>query len=213
MKATLCVAALLSGWATAAVADPVSCNLSAYKALPGLSAANRDGGLSIVWDGDAAQSLRLTLEVTDGAPRIRTLGIRRGQQDWVMLARDLSPDLSVMTGLRRISSQQLEPLYGLGTKITQDDRPPMHPDNGAAAVRCASFRDTVCGQRQEMASLRSLGQRLRGCHSGAAAPLVQAPIRMNVGTALSKIELTDLRLLCRTRELVMLPFFGRLHFF
>ncbi|HTC82863.1 MAG TPA: hypothetical protein VK683_00855, partial [Rhizomicrobium sp.] len=104
----------------AVLADPVVCDLKAYKAQPGLTAAPDGDSLAVTWAGDDDQQLRLTVAVRDDAPVIDALALRHAGKDWVTLARNLGPDYAVMTGLRRISAQQLEPLYGLGIKITQD---------------------------------------------------------------------------------------------
>ena len=54
-------------------ADPLSCNLSAYRAIPGLSAAMADNALTVTWDGDHNQELRLRLGIAAGTPTIQDL--------------------------------------------------------------------------------------------------------------------------------------------
>src|SRR5207247_741806 len=39
---------------------------------------------------------------------------------WVTLASNVVPDYRVVSGLRRMTNQQLDPLAGLGIKITQE---------------------------------------------------------------------------------------------
>jgi hypothetical protein len=46
--AVVCVAPALS-------ADPLTCNRSGYKAVPGLAAAVLDNTLAVVWDGEKNQ--------------------------------------------------------------------------------------------------------------------------------------------------------------
>ena len=44
-----------------ALAAEPSCDLSAYKAVSGLAAANASDGLRLLWDGEKNQELRLRL--------------------------------------------------------------------------------------------------------------------------------------------------------
>ena len=105
---------------SAAWADQISCNMSTYKAQSGLTAAAADGSaLVVTWSGEGDQEVRLRLSVNGGTPTIEELALRHGTGDWTTLASNVVPDYSVMTGMRRMSNQQLEPLYGLGVKITQ----------------------------------------------------------------------------------------------
>lgn len=101
-------------------ADQVTCDMSAYKAQPGITAASTGDTLAVTWNGDSDQEVRLTLAVNDGTPTVKEIALRHGRGPWTALASNVTPDFAVMTGLRRMSNQQLEPLYGLGIKITQD---------------------------------------------------------------------------------------------
>ena len=102
-------------------ADQVSCNMSAYKAQAGLTAAADGSSLIVTWNGEGDQEVRLRLVVNGGTPTLEEIALRRGTGDWSPLAINVTPDYSVVTGLRRMSSQQLEPLYGLGVKMTQEE--------------------------------------------------------------------------------------------
>ncbi len=105
---------------SAAWADRVTCDMSAYKAQPGITAASTGDSLAVTWNGDGDQEVRLTLVVNSGTPTVKEIALRHGRGAWTTLASNVTPDFAVMTGLRRMSNQQLEPLYGLGMKITQD---------------------------------------------------------------------------------------------
>ncbi len=94
------------------------CGLSAYKAQTGLTAAAEPDGVAIVWDGGAARVLRLRLGIVRGIPTIRELAVRKRFAIWTTLAADGVPDFRVVTGVRRMSNQQLQPLRGLGVDIT-----------------------------------------------------------------------------------------------
>src|SRR5262245_52663724 len=94
-------------------ADTTMCNMSAYKAAAGLSAVYANDTLTISWNGDSDQELRLSFVVANGTPLMRELAIRRGDGEWTTLAVNLAPEFRVVSGLRRISNQQLVPLRGL----------------------------------------------------------------------------------------------------
>ena len=98
----------------------VACDLSAYKAAPGLTAAKDGNSLVLTWSGDVNQEVRLRLTVVSGTPTVEELAVRHAPSAWSVLAKNATPDYQVTTGLRRMSNQQLEPLRGLGVNITQE---------------------------------------------------------------------------------------------
>jgi hypothetical protein len=73
----------------------------------------------VTWAGDPGQEGRLRLALEGGAPVIEDLSLRRGGGAWTSLAADVAPDFSVVTGLRRMSNQQLAPLRDLKAPINQ----------------------------------------------------------------------------------------------
>ena len=77
MKTTLAVSVLLLAAGTAH-ADPMTCNLAEYKSVPGLTAAAANDALTVTWEGDRNQELRLRFGITGGAPTIQELAVRRG---------------------------------------------------------------------------------------------------------------------------------------
>lgn len=106
--------------ASAASAEPLTCNLGAYKATAGLTAAASGDGLTLSWDGERNQEVRMRLGLQGGAPVIRELAIRPRGGAWAMIAADVSPEYTVVTGLRRATDQQLKPLNNLGVPITPE---------------------------------------------------------------------------------------------
>lgn len=94
-------------------AAAVRCDLSAYRAVPGLGAGQAGENLRVTWPGAAGQELRASFGVDDGTPRIREMSVRKAGGAWVVLGRELVPEFRVTTGLRRISRQQLSPLEAL----------------------------------------------------------------------------------------------------
>src|SRR5689334_7482438 len=105
--------------AAAASADPLVCTLSGYKAAPGLTAAVADNVLTLTWDGDRTQEVRLRLGVDGGAPAVRELAVRRKGGAWAVLAANAAPEFRIAAGMRRMSNQQLQPLHELKVPITQ----------------------------------------------------------------------------------------------
>jgi hypothetical protein len=110
--------ALLIALATPAVADPLRCDLSGYKPIAGITATTTPNDLTVLWDGDRGQQVRLRLVIVDGTPTIQELAIHRATGAWAPLLVNVVPDFRVVSGLRRISNQQLAPLRGLGVELT-----------------------------------------------------------------------------------------------
>ena len=120
MRAT-CLAAVLGVLASASTisADPLTCTTGEYRPAPGLSAAAANDVLTATWDGDAGQQVRLRLALVGGAPTIQEIAVRgQSRGDWKVVASHLTPDFRVVTGLRRVTEQQLQPLRQLKTELT-----------------------------------------------------------------------------------------------
>ena len=101
-------------------ADPMSCALDAYKAQPGLAASQANDVLTLQWAGDRNQELRLRFVLVSGTPTIQELAIRKARGSWGVVAANVVPDYRVMSGLRRMSNQQMQPLRGLGVELTSE---------------------------------------------------------------------------------------------
>ncbi|HLH37645.1 MAG TPA: hypothetical protein VKX39_00740 [Bryobacteraceae bacterium] len=99
--------------------DPLRCDLEDYKASAGLTAAASANDLTIAWEGTRNQPLRMRLAIENGVPVIQELALK-GSRGWVALLAHASPEFRVVSGLRRITNQQLDPLAGLGIKITPE---------------------------------------------------------------------------------------------
>lgn len=99
----VCAAA---GWT-----EPLTCDLTGYKAGPGLAAVMEGGVLRLEWAGARGQELRAVFGLEEGVPIVRELAVRK--TEWMTLARDLTPEFQTVSGVRRISNQQLAPLSKL----------------------------------------------------------------------------------------------------
>ena len=111
-------AALFGTLDGAAYADPMRCDMSGYRSVSGITAALTANDLTVLWDGDRTQQVRLKLAIVDGTPTIQELAVRRATGAWAPLLVNVVPDFRVVSGLRRISNQQLTPLRGLGVELT-----------------------------------------------------------------------------------------------
>ncbi len=184
----------------------ITCDLSAYKAAAGLTAAQEGGNLRVTWLGAQSEELRALFGVDDGTPKIRELAVRRA-----VLGRELLPEFRVTTGLRRISRQQLQPLEELkhteaafleqekwkvfwdaplrvpGSANTNPGLPRSESEIRRAA---ASFRTSSC-------AVKTNGQRLEVTFDGLSLGIFAGELRFTVyrGTNLVRQEA-----IAKTRE-------------
>jgi hypothetical protein len=101
-------------------AQTATCNLSGYKAGPGLTAAVAGGTLTLTWDGDANQEVRMQLAIVSGTPTIEDLAVRRKGGVWASVVTNATPEFRVVSGFRRATDQQIKPLQELGIAITPE---------------------------------------------------------------------------------------------
>jgi len=112
------VAAAIGLGAASTSADPLACSLAGYTATPGLAAAVAGETLAVTWEGARGQELRMRFGIESGTPTIRDLAIRRKGGAWATLASNVTPEFRVVSGMRRMSNQQMQPLRALGVEIT-----------------------------------------------------------------------------------------------
>jgi hypothetical protein len=121
MTIRLCVgAALALVAASPSFADPLSCDVSQYKASAGLTAGVEQNLLAVSWTGQSGAELRVRYAIDGGQPVIRDLAIRKSGGPWTMLGQNLAPEYRVVTGVRRMSEQQAEPLRAAKVELTPD---------------------------------------------------------------------------------------------
>src|SRR5918999_5187319 len=92
--------------AAAASADPLTCDLSAYRAATGLTAAAQPDALTLTWAGEDGSELRARFGIDAGQPVVRELAVRKASGQWTVLGTNLVPDFHVTTGVRRLTTQQ-----------------------------------------------------------------------------------------------------------
>jgi hypothetical protein len=121
MFTPLALAVLLHGLpAPLAAADPLRCDLSGYTAAAGLSAAVTADVLTLSWNGTGNEEVRLGLELRGGVPTFREIAARAEGGAWKAVATNVTPEYRVVSGMRRISEQQLQPLRQLGVELTSE---------------------------------------------------------------------------------------------
>jgi len=120
MRIQMMAVALALIGASASYADPLTCNLSGYKPAAGLTAAVGNNALVVSWDGDTGAELRMRLGIDRGTPTIQELALRRRGGQWSTLLSNVTPEFSVVSGMRRITQQQLRPdsIQALGGKLS-----------------------------------------------------------------------------------------------
>lgn len=121
MKTGIIAVAVLVA-ASIASADPLQCDLTGYTARTGLSASVANDVLNITWQGDAGAELRMQLGIAGGTPTIVELAIRPQSGQWRTLATKVTPEFRVVSGVRRVTAQQLRPdsIAALGGTITPE---------------------------------------------------------------------------------------------
>jgi hypothetical protein len=103
----------------AAVADALTCDLSQYKAMPGLTASLQQDVLAVSWSGQSGAEMRARYAIDSGQPLIRDLAIKKGGA-WATLGQNLVPEYRVTSGVRRMSEQQADPLRAAGVELTPE---------------------------------------------------------------------------------------------
>jgi hypothetical protein len=108
------------GFVASASADTLTCDLAGYKAASDLTAVVANNALTVAWSGDRNQDLRMRFAIAGGTPTIEELAVRRRGGAWSVLASNVTPDFRVVSGLRRMSNQQMAPLRGLGVELNSE---------------------------------------------------------------------------------------------
>lgn len=96
----------------------LTCESSEYKPLPGLAATQDALGVRLEWTGAQRAELRASFAIENSVPTVRELAVRARGGAWRTLGRNLTPEYFLVSGRRRISNQQLNPLRQLGLTST-----------------------------------------------------------------------------------------------
>ena len=113
--------------AAVAFADALSCDMTQYRSGSGLMAggsgvtASIDPNvLTVTWPGQNGSEMRVRYAIDGGQPIVRDLSVRKAGAAWVTLGQNLTPEYHVVSGIRRMSTQQAEPLKDAGVELTPD---------------------------------------------------------------------------------------------
>ena len=104
----------------AAPADAVSCDMSRYKASAGLAASMDQNVLTVSWSGQSGSEMRTRYAIESGQPMVRELSVRKSGGQWVTLGQNLTPEYHFISGIRRMSTQQADPLKAAGVELTPE---------------------------------------------------------------------------------------------
>jgi len=102
------------------VADTVSCDMSQYKAGTGPTATMDQNVLTVAWNGQNGSEMRTRYAIEGGQPTVRELAVRKAGGSWVTLGQNLTPEYHFVSGIRRMSTQQADPLKAAGVELTPD---------------------------------------------------------------------------------------------
>src|SRR5256712_579139 len=113
-------AAVTGAAGTTPLADALTCDVAQYKASSGLTAAIDQNVLTVAWTGKNGSEMRTRYAIDGGQPIVRDLSVRKTGGQWVTLGQNLTPDYHVVSGIRRMSTQQADPLKAAGVELTPD---------------------------------------------------------------------------------------------
>ena len=117
---TIVVLSLGTAVSQTALAQSLNCDLSQYKAAPGLTAVMEQGcGCRDVGRPERIGAAR-ALRYHNGQPVVRELAVRKSGGQWAPLGQNLMPEFYVKSGVRRMTTQQGAPLRDLGVDITPE---------------------------------------------------------------------------------------------
>ncbi len=119
-KIYLITIAVFFGFVFEVSSDPINCKLSKYKTQAGLKATVENDVLTVLWEGDNNSKLRIRFIISEGNPVIRELSIRSSGKNWQTIASNLTPEFRVVSGVRRVTQQQTEPLVEMGVELTEE---------------------------------------------------------------------------------------------
>jgi hypothetical protein len=101
-------------------AESLNCNLTDYKAAPGLTAAIDQDALVVSWAGQNGAELRARYAIDSAQPVIRELAVKKSGGQWTTLGKNLTPEYHVVSGVRRMANDQANPLRAAGIEVTQE---------------------------------------------------------------------------------------------
>ena len=120
MKTLFCLLTFGLSILTATGQDALNCDLSGYEAKEGLTATVENKLLTVTWEGDPNNEVRLQFTIENKIPVIKQMTIRQINETWKVLATNVIPEFRVVSGLRRVTQQQTEPLEKMDVPLTEE---------------------------------------------------------------------------------------------
>lgn len=93
-------------------------DLTEYSEQPKIKAVVSGDFLDVTWEGREKTQLRLQLTIEQGAPVLKELAVRSDGHNWRTICNDVTPEYRVVSGVRRVTQQQTEPLVEMGIPLT-----------------------------------------------------------------------------------------------
>ena len=120
MALSLLGAAFMSASLISSPPSSLNCDLGGYRSQSGLTATVAESQLVVTWKGARDAELRARYGIDNGQLLVRDLAVRKGTAAWATLGENLKPEYRVVTGVRRMSTQQADPLRQAGVELTPD---------------------------------------------------------------------------------------------
>ena len=98
----------------------LNCNLDEYHNQKGLTAESTGEVLTINWDGDHGNTVRISFSLISNTPVIKEMAIMPEEGQWQVLATNMAPEYRIVSGIRRVTQQQTEPLERIGIPLTEE---------------------------------------------------------------------------------------------
>jgi hypothetical protein len=180
-----------------------TCDFKSYKPGDGLKAEMNGDILQVSWQGAGDQQLQAEFAIRNGQPAVRQLAVRKGQGNWTVLGRDLTPEFEVTSGVRRLSEQQAAPLRALKIQITPEviekekwnafwDAPLMVPGTGSLELprKPEEIRHAWAAYQADSCTVKTDGARLEVTYPGLSMGIFAGELRFTVyrGTNLLRQE-------------------------
>ena len=107
-------ASTTGGGAAPAARPALNCDLKDYTPAAGLTASLQQDLLSVSWTGQDGADVRMRYAIENATPVVRDIAVRKQGGQWATLGENLSPEYHVVSGIRRFSGQQAQPLKEIG---------------------------------------------------------------------------------------------------
>ena len=76
--------------------------------------------LAVTWAGQGGSEVRARYAIDAAQPVIRELAVKKSGGQWAVIGQNLTPEYHVLSGIRRFSTQQADPLRAAGIPLTAD---------------------------------------------------------------------------------------------